>query len=594
MSRYRSEIIVILFLIITTLTVYWGVRNHDFLNYDDGVYITRNNHVKAGWTVEGVTWAFTTKFHRHWHPLAWLSHMTDCQLFGLNPGWHHMSSLFLHLANTVLLFFVLNLITGALLRSAFVAALFALHPLHVEPVVWVASRKDVLSTFFWMLAMLVYVRYSKYPGFVRYILVLIAFILGLMSKSMVVTLPFVLLLMDYWPLKNPLFGQSKGERNTLNHKPLQSIFQRLLELRVIWDKAALLIIVGASSVVALLAMQMKTVSNLDTLALLPTRHYISNTFVSYISYIGKMFWPVNLAIPYPRHHVISVWQAGGCGLLLICISFLVFWKRRHYPYLLVGWLWYLITLVPVIGIVRSGPGIMADRYTYIPLIGLFIIIAWGVPDLLKAWRYRRIMLATLTGILLLGFMTSSWFQVRYWKNSITLFKHTIDVTANNHEAHKNLGAALTVQGKLEEAIVHYSKALSIKPNYAEAYNKLGLALAAQGKLNEAVANYSKALSIKPDYAKAHNNLGLALAKQGKMEEASSHFSKALSIEPNYAEAHNNIGLVLADQGKIKEAIGHFSEALRIKPNLMPARYNLELVQRLLGESRRAPNIDVIP
>jgi len=560
MNRYRSEILACLFLVITTIAVYWQVQSFDFINYDDNDYVTENQHVQAGWTIKGAGHAFTSTFHRHWHPLTWLSHMTDCQLFGLNPGWHHLSSVFLHLVNILLLFLVLKLMTGALLRSAFVAALFALHPLHVETVVWIADRKDVLSTFFWMLAMLAYARYSKSPGFCRYILVLIAFILGLMTKSMVVTLPFVLFLIDYWPLKRSFLEQSEDRQSTQNHKSLNTMYQKLLALRLIWDKAFLLIVVGAASFVTLSAMQRKTGLNVDAFGLLSTKHDITSAVISYVSYIGKMFWPVNLAIPYPVRHAISVWQACGCGLLLIGISFLVFWKRRNYPYLIVGWLWYLITLVPVIGIVPSGPKIMADRYTYIPLIGLFIIVAWGVPDLLRAWRYRRNALTVSTGIVIIGLMVSSWFQVRHWESSIPLFRHTLDVTVNNYTAHCNLGTTLAKQGEQEEAIKHYYEALHIKP----------------------------------DYALAHNNLGVELAEQGKREEAIKHYNEALRIKPLYAEAHNNLGVELMLRGKHKEALVYFSEGLRIDPNLKAARNNRDYALRLLNKSRGKLNTDVIP
>ncbi len=628
MNRYRSEILVCLFLVITTVAVYCQVQNFDFINYDDNDYVTENQHVQAGWTIEGVGHAFNSKFHLHWHPLTWLSHMTDCQLFGLNPGWHHLSSLFLHLVNTLLLFFVLKLMTGALLRSAFVAALFALHPLHVETVVWIADRKDVLSTFFWMLAMLAYARYSKSPGFCRYILVLIALILGLMAKSMVATLPFVLLLMDYWPLKRSLLEQSEGRQSTQNHKPLNTMYQKLLALRLIWDKAFLLIVVGVDLIVTLSAMQQKTGLNVDASGLSSTKHDITSAVISYVSYIGKMFWPINLAIPYPYRDVISAWQACGCGSLLIGISFLVFWKRRHYPYLIVGWLWYLITLVPVIGIVHSGPKIMADRYTYIPLIGLFIIIAWGIPDLLRTWRYRRIVLAVSTGIVIIGLMVSSWFQVRHWESSIPLFRHTLDVTVNNYQAynylgttlakqgeqeeaikhyyealrikpryaevHNNLGNSLVKQGEREEAINHYYKALNLKPLYAAAHNNLGKALAEQGKQEGAIKHYYEALHIKPDYALAHNNLGVELAEQGNREEAIKHYNEALRIKPLYAEAHNNLGVELMLQGKHKEALVYFSEGLRIDPNLKAASNNRDYVLRLLNKSREKTSTDLKP
>ena len=546
MSRYRSEIIICLFLIMTTLAVYWQVGNHEFINYDDDDYVTENRQVRAGCTIEGVTWAFTTRFHGHWHPLTWLSHMMDCQLFGLNPGRHHLASLFLHIANTLLLFLVFKRMTGALLRSAFVAALFALHPLHVETVAWVADRKDVLSTFFWMLTMWTYVRYSKRPGFNRYLPVLIAFVLGLMAKPMVVTLPFVLLLMDYWPL---------GRYSTIqpfNHSTTR-LFNHSSLPRLVWEKVLFLIFVGACAVVTVSVMQYERTPALDLSKLWPTKSHIANALVSYITYIGKMLWPLDLAIPYPYPEVLPVWQVGGAGLLLLCISFLVFWRRRHYPYLLVGWLWYLVTLVPVIGLVKVGPHAMADRYTYVPLIGLFIIIAWGVPDILARWRYRRIVLAISTGIVLAAFMICTWLQVCYWTDSITLFRHTVNVTANNYVGHNNLGKGLARQGNFKEAISHFSEAVRIKPDCAEAYY----------------------------------NLENALARQGSLKEAIGHFSEAVRIEPDYAEAYYNLGVVLARQGKLKEAISHFSEALRIKPDYTKARYNLERALQQMGKSAGA-------
>ena len=567
MSRYRSEIIICLFLIMTTLAVYWQVGNHEFVNYDDDDYVTENRQVRAGCTIEGVTWAFTTKFHGHWHPLTWLSHMTDCQLFGLNPGRHHLTSLFLHIANTLLLFLVFKRMTGALLRSAFVAALFALHPLHVETVAWVADRKDVLSTFFWMLTMWTYVRYSKRPGFNRYLPVLIAFVLGLMAKSMVVTLPFVLLLMDYWPL---------GRYSTIqqfNNSTIQQFNHSSLP-RLVWEKVLFLILMGACAVVTVSVMQYERTPDMDLSKLWPTKSHIANALVSYITYIGKMLWPLDMAIPYPCPDVLPVWQVGGAGLLLLCISFLVFWRRRRYPYLLVGWLWYLVTLVPVIGLVKGGPHAIADRYTYVPLIGLFIIIAWGVPDILARWRYKKKGLAAASAILLSILMVITWFQLRHWTNGITLFKHAINVTANNSLAHNNLGNALKNQGKLSEAIKHYIEALRIRPNYVLAHYNLGNVLTDQGKLSEAIKHYTDALRIRPNYAKAHNNLGNALKNQGKLSEAIKHYIEALRIRPNDAKTHNNLGSALTDQGKLSEAIKHYIEALRIRPNYVLAHYNL--------------------
>ena len=582
MTRYRSEIIVSLFLIVSVFAVYGQVRHHEFIILDDDDYVTENRHVQAGWTMESLGWAFTTRLHRHWHPLTWLSHMTDCQFFGLDAGRHHLSSVFLHMANTLLLFFVFRRMTGALFRSAFLAALFALHPLHVEPVAWVADRKDVLSAFFWMLTLWVYIRYAERPGLTRYGLVCVAFILAIMAKSMAVTLPLVLLLIDYWPLERFDFRPSGREGQSEKRQGLDAPYQSVPALRLIWEKALLFLIVAAGGVVAIVVIQSTFNPNLSEY--LPKNLHVAISLSHYISYMGKMLYPLNLAMPYPDPHMVSRWQVGGAGLLLLGISSLVFWQRRRYPYLLMGWLWYLITLVPVIGLVRFGPHKLADRYTYIPLVGLFVILAWGLPDLLRGWRYRRMALATSTGLLLLGCMTSAWLQVRHWKDSISLFKHAVHVTADNAMAHNNLGVALTRQGYFKDAMHHYSEALRIKPDYVKAHNNLGLRLAEQGRLTEAMHHYSEALRIDPGYAEAHNKLGVALSRQGHFKEAMHHYSEALRIDPGYAEAHNNMGAGLAEQGRLKEAIRHFSEAIEIRPGYKAAQRNLEFSLKLMGKS----------
>jgi len=582
MTRYRSEIIVSLFLIVSVFAVYWQVGDHEFIILDDDDYVTENRHVQAGWTMESLAWAFTSRFHRHWHPLTWLSHMTDCQFFGLDAGWHHLSSVFLHMANSLLLFFVFRRMTGALFRSAFVAALFALHPLHVEPVAWVADRKDVLSAFFWMLTMWAYVRYAERPGVTRYALVFAAFILGLMAKSMVVTLPFVLLLMDYWPLERFEFGPARSGGQPKKRQGLDTGYQSAPPLRLIWEKALFFLIVAACGVVAVVVFQ-STIS-LTLSEYWPTKIHMVNSLLYYVSYIGKMLYPLNLATPYPDSHMVPLWHVGGAGLLLLGISFLVFWQRRRYPYLLVGWLWYLITLAPVIGLVRYGPHTLADRYTYIPLIGLFVILAWGVPDLVKRWRYGRMVLAMSTAMLLLACMMGAWLQVRHWKDSILLFRHAVHVTADNAMAHNNMGVALSQQGHFKEAMHHYSEALRIRPDHVKAHNNLGLRLAEQGRLTEAIHHYSEALRIKPDYAEAHNNLGVALSRQGNFQEAIRHYSEALRIKPDYAKAHNNMGAGLAKRGRLEEAVNHFSEALKIKPGYEKAQRNLKFSLQVMGKS----------
>jgi len=510
MRSHRFELVVCLFLIVGTLTVFWQVQHHDFIDLDDHLYVTENNHVQAGLTKKGVIWAFTTFHAANWHPLTWLSHMLDCQLFGMRPGMHHLTNLLFHILNSLLLLLVLRKMTGAWWRSAFVAALFALHPLHVESVAWVAERKDVLSTFFWLLTMWVYAHYAERPTFDRYLLVLLSFALGLMAKPMLVTLPFVLLLVDYWPLGRLQLGQSCNDGNLRIKK--SSAF------RVVWEKIPFFVLAAMSGVLTLLAQQ--KAGALRTLDIIPLKIRTANALVSYISYIGKMIWPHNLAVFYPHPGIVPMWQAVGAGLSLICLCVLsVMFVRagRRFPHLAVGWLWYLGTLVPVIGLVQVGSQAMADRYTYVPLIGLFIMISWGFYDLVRGWKNRRMVLAISTGVVLLALMACTWSQVRLWKNSTLLFKHALNVTDNNYKARNLLGIASERQGRLKEALRHYSEALRIKPEYADAHNNQGVALARQGRLKEAISHFSEALRIKPDYVDAHNNLGVALEQQGRLK-----------------------------------------------------------------------------
>ena len=577
MQPNRLPRLVYLLLIFTTLVVFHQLPSHDFINLDDNLYVYENTRVQAGLTQEGVAWAFTTFEAYNWHPLTWLSHMLDFQLFGLRPGLHHLTNLLFHLANTALLFFVLRRMTGALWRSGFVAALFALHPLHVESVAWVAERKDLLSAFFWFLTIWVYIRYVERPELNRYLLVLFFFVLGLMAKPMLVTLPFVLFLLDFWPLNRMQFGYISSASHP--DKP------RVPAFRLVAEKIPLFVIVATSIIVTLAAQQKG--GALKSLEVFSLKTRLANALISYVSYIGKMIWPQNLAVYYPHPAVVPTWQAAGCGLLLICLSALFIWASRKRPYLAVGWLWYLGTLVPVIGLVQVGSQAMADRYTYIPLIGLFIVIAWGVPGILAGWRYRRIVLATLTTVLLLGFTMCTWLQVRYWQNSLTIFQHTVNVTTDNHFAHNNLGVALAKGGRLDEAVDHYYVALRIKPNEAEVYNNLGNVLEAQGNLDEAIRHYYEALRINPDNAKAHNNLGNVLATKGNVDEAVSHYSEALRIEPDYAGAHYNLGNVLAERGNVDEAINHYKEALRIWPDWAGAHNNLGVALERRGNFKEA-------
>lgn len=560
--QIRPDLLVCLFFVIAILSVYWQVRNYSFVNYDDRQYVTQNHYVQAGLTLESIKWSFTAIHASNWHPLTWLSHMLDCQIYEMNPGHHHMTNVLLHILNTLLLFLVFKRMTGKLWQSGFVAALFALHPLHVESVAWVAERKDLLSTFFWMLTLWSYVRYVERSDFNRYLPVLFFFILGLMAKPMLVTLPFVLLLLDYWPLRRFELG-SRDENNSQ---------QRRFNFGLICEKMPLFFLSAVSSVVTYIVQESSGAVN--SLAVIPFHIRIANATVSYASYIGKMIWPHNLAVFYPYPESIVSWKITGAGLLLGVISVIVCQMVRTKPYFAVGWLWYIGSLVPVIGIVQAGVQKMADRYTYVPLIGLFIIIAWGVPDILVRWRHKKIILAISTTFVLSAFMICTWFQVKNWQNSITLFEHALDVTVDNSIAHINLGEALAGQGKIDAAVRHYYEALRIKPNLAAPHLNLGVALKEGGKLSEAINHFSKVLGLKSDCAEVHYELGDTLDRKGDFASAIEHYLEAVRIKPDYAKVYNNLGVIQARQNKDKEAIAHFYKAIQIDSAYAGAYYNL--------------------
>jgi len=550
----RADSFICLFLCIITLAVYWPITSNDFVAYDDNVYVTENNHIQKGFTSENIIWAFTAKVAGNWHPLTLLSHMLDCQIYGLNSGLHHMTNLLFHLANTLLLFLILKRTTKALWQSAFVAALFALHPLHVESVAWAAERKDVLSTFFWMLTTWSYVRYVERPEIKRYLLTILFFILGLLSKPMLVTLPFVLLLLDYWPLKRFQLQRSNFRQLVFEKVPLFC-------LSAVSCTVTYLIQHSSNAVVSLTAFPFST--------------RLANAIVSYVAYIVKMFWPDKLAVFYPYPMPLPLWQvAGSCLLLAFCSMLAVRTKERH-PYFAVGWLWYIGTLVPVIGFVQVGSQAMADRYTYIPLIGLAIIVAWGISGFIERWRYKKIYLTVISAFCLSTLSIITLNQARYWSDSISLFEHALGVTKRNYVMHNNLGLFLAKQGKLDEAIYHYSEALRIRPGYTKAHCNMGIALDSKGNFKEAASHFSEALKRNPRFAAAQNGLGLTLAKQGGLEEAIKYFSEAIRIDPGFAEAHSNMGVALMRKGNLKAAIQHFQEALRIKPELVDVRKNLQ-------------------
>jgi len=579
----RREALICFILVIVILAVYWQVKDHKFINYDDNVYITDNPQVQLGFTSKTVRWAFTTAQAGNWHPLTWLSHMMDCRLFGLNPGGHHLTSVFLHIMNSILLFLALRWATSAIWPSALVAGLFAIHPLHVESVAWVAERKDVLSTFFSFSTILAYINYAKRPRKRNYLLVLLLFTLGLTAKPMLVTIPFLLLLLDYWPLDRFQLSREYGSPDNETGKSLEPGREKLPPLKLIGEKLPMFILSGISCVITLWAQE--KAGAMSGLEIVPLKWRIGNALVSYVSYIGKMIWPQHLAVFYPHpQNSLPIWQAVLAGLFLITLSIIFVRQAPRHKYGLVGWLWYLGTLVPVIGLVQVGEQAMADRYTYVPLIGLFIIIAWGLADLGDKSR-RRLNLLTVSVISLLILLAlCSWKQARLWKNSVGVFEHALKATTNNYVAHYTLGNALALKGNLGGAMIHYNEALRMKPNHSEVHNNLGNALALQGNLAGAVAHYKESLRISSRQGNTHRNLGVALDRQGEYKEAMGHYLEALQLNPQDAQSHNNIGVTLAEQGKLEEAIAHFSEAVRINPKFTEAQRNLENGLKLVGKA----------
>jgi len=563
----RPDIVIGLFLVLTIIVVYWQARNHAFVNYDDGLYVTSNSRVQTGLNLGNILWAFSSFSASNWHPLTWLSHMLDIQLYGMNPGAHHQTNIIFHILNTLLLFLVFKRMTGKPIPSAVVAALFALHPLHVESVAWVSERKDVLSTFFWMLTLYSYALYVEHPGIKRYVAVVLFFMLGLMAKPMLVTLPFVLLLLDCWPLKRfrpiHLWGTAGSPS------------QRLALFKLIIEKTPLFALVVISSIVTFLAQHVGgSVAPLEKLSFADR---LANASVSYVHYMVKMIWPSRLAAFYPKPDTIPGWQVAGSCLLLAAIFLLAIWSLKKRPLIAVGCLWYVGTLVPVIGLVQVGLQAMADRYTYVSLIGLFIIFAWGAAELTAKWRYKRITVPIAAALIFAPLMIMPWLQVAYWANSTTLFKHALNVTTNNFLAHNALANVLATQGKFDEAILHYSAAARIRPEYSDIYYNWGHALSVKENHTEAIKYFRQAIQIKPDYAEAHLYLGHVLALQGQRDEAIEHIRTAIQIRPDYAEAHNYLGHELALQNRNNAAIEHFHKALQIRPDYARAYYNLGTV-----------------
>ena len=525
-GRVRPELWVCLFLVAAILVIYLPVGGYEFVNYDDPAYVTKNRPVRSGLTFEGIKLAFGTHHAANWHPVTWLSHMLDVQLYGMNAGAHHLTNVIFHMLNSMLLYLLLNRLTGALWRSAMVAALFAVHPLHVESVAWISERKDVLSVFFGLLTLLVYAEYVKRPGWLRYASALLLFARGLMSKPMVVTLPFLMLLLDYWPLNR--YAEEGG-------------FRRFAAL--IKEKLPFFALSAASCVVTMITQ--KQGGAMDMLASYSFGVRLANALVAYAAYMGKMIWPMSLSVLYPHPGMRPLWQLIGAVLVIVGISALaVLWVKRR-PWLLVGWLWYFGALVPVIGLVQVGWQAMADRYVYIPLIGIYIVLVWGFHELFHLWHKPRLALVSLA--VLPALMLIAGNQVRSWENSITLFSRALQNTTGNFLAHNNIGVALAGIGNHPEAIVHYRESLRIFPNYLIANNNISASLAALGKKDAAIDHLQRIVHIIPKSAEAHNNLGALLAEQDRLDEAISHFQKALELDSEYKMAEKNLEIALKEQ-----------------------------------------------
>jgi protein O-mannosyl-transferase len=569
----QANLAVCLLLAAVTAFGFWRVGQHQFINYDDNCYVTENRYVQAGLTGESLEWAFCRLQgeQTYWHPLTWVSHMIDCELFGLKPAGHHLVSLFLHIFNTLLVFLVFQRMTKAFWHCAVLAALFALHPLQVDTVAWVAERKNLLSASFWLLTIWTYVRYTERPGLTRYALVMLSYALGLMCKPVLVTLPFVLLLLDYWPLQRFQVAAPKATSQAL--------------ARLGWEKAPLFLLAGALCLITIAAH--RSLGLLASASQWPLRLRAANALVSYVRYIGKALLPKDLAVLYPYPEAWPGWTVVLCALLLIGVSVCAVRTLRSRPYLFVGWFWFLGVLVPFIGLIQAGEQAMADRFMYVPIIGLFMGVIWGLDALLDTWPHKRLWLGGFATLGLTSCLLVTQRQVQHWRNSETLFRHALAVTSRNFIACNQLGLYCASQQQMEAAQRWYYEALAIRPGYPFSYNNLGCVLTELGKYDEAVAHFETALRLDPTLVNAHNSLGAALLKQGKLDEALPHFQEALRLQPGYAQAHFNLANALAAKGQAAQAVEHYRRALQSNPSWADAYNNLAFLQAQAGNLNEA-------
>ncbi len=582
----RSTVVAVSGLLLLAIaTVFGQTLRHEFVEYDDQTYVYENPLIRAGITERGLQAALTKPHALNWHPLTTISHILDCQFYGLNPQWHHLTNVVLHAATALLLLLVLSRMTGRFWPSAFVAAVFAIHPLHVESVAWVAERKDVLSGLFFALTLGAYVRYCRRPfSLGRYLTVVVCFALGLMSKPMLVTLPFVLLLLDYWPLERfPVAAGGTGQADD------ETRLRSRVSLTRLWMEKMPLFVLSLGSCVATLLAQG---SELEPVQKFPLYVRVANAAVSYVAYLGQTFWPAGLAVLYPHptvtgsysENALWIWKAIGATALLVSLTTLVILARRRQPWLLVGWLWYVGMLVPVIGLVQVGWQSMADRYMYLAQIGLCLGLVWTVVRLSAARPFQQWVRAMATVLVLAGLMICTWRQTAFWRNSETLWSRALACTSRNAVAHSGLGVALHRQNRIAEAVRQYELALEINPAHLMAHNNLGSIFLQQGQLEEAIRHYQAALAAKPNYAKAHGNLGACFFQQGKIVEAIAEYRRALEIEPSYTDAHSNLAIALQEEGKTAEAAVEWHETLALQPDNLTALDGLAWLRATAAEA----------
>jgi Tfp pilus assembly protein PilF len=566
----KPALLISCLLIIITLIPYAQTGSFSFVNYDDPEYVYENPVMSSGISLRSIAWTFSIGNSANWHPVTWMSHLADSTIFGMNAGAHHLMNVLLHIANTLLLFFLLFMVTGFRWRSGFVAALFALHPMHVESVAWISERKDVLCTLFFLLTLLCYIRYTRKRSIQRYIPVILLFLLGLMAKPMLVTVPLIFILLDMWQR-----SETTPERFFL------SSIKRLQE------KIPFFCIAAASGIITIIAQHTK-LAIASTSATYSLSFRLENALESYCAYIGKLLLPIHLAVFYPPRIHSSFTVILLCAVVFLTISYAALKYYKKYSYITFGWLWYCITLLPVIGIIQVGDQSMADRYTYIPSIGLFIIVAWGLYDI--ALHYRRFGLTVVVGVAITILALCGWLtckQVGYWQNSQTLFEHALSVTTDNYVAHNNLGLYYAGQGNVSAALDQYQEAIRIHDSDVNAQNNLGNMLMEIGRIDAAIPHYEKAIVYKPGFAEAHNNLGIAFAQQNMLQEAIREFKETLRINPNNARPYNNIGLALIKLNENAAAIPYLLHAVELDAGNAEAHYNLGCAYVHCGDSLNA-------